>query len=478
MVVRIIGPSNTFILKSLKQGTRLSSYGFTDSTGATTDNLNLQVQKYLFDAVTVFDSTDISATLQAILSDSSTILDLVGVDDGITYGLHKYFYNDITVLDSLSALRGRGFGDSSSITELSFYNLGKNLSESLISSELASLSLSLVKTDSTIVSELVSLNPGKVFTDSISSPTDVINSLAFGKNLFDNATAEDLVLVPDGLTYTFAKSLSEILSATEVFQREVSFSRAFSDSSTITESVLRSAGYNRGFADSSNVTESVVVSQGFVRFFNDSSTITDDLSFVAGQGLRFDSDFVLAVDSDGILVSQGWGRPSGDSAAASEVISLVVAFNRLFADSSNATELLSLDFGKSLSDSSLAAESIALEPNKVLADSIASPTDVINSFAFGKNLGDSSLIIETSVYTFGKTLGSEILSPIDEPVFTVGTSLVDSSTIEQAVSLQISVPKSDSSTITDNGILFVQNYFAEDYIIFKDRYVETSNITF
>jgi hypothetical protein len=91
-MVRIIGPSNIFILKSLKQGTRLSSYGFTDSIGLPTDTINsLIFGKNIFDNVTVSDSINTSGTLAQILQDSSTILDLVGVDDGITYGLHKYF---------------------------------------------------------------------------------------------------------------------------------------------------------------------------------------------------------------------------------------------------------------------------------------------------------------------------------------------------------------------------------------------------
>ena len=478
-MVRIIGPSNTFILKSLKQGIRLSSYGFTDSIGSPTDAINsLVFGKNIFDNVTVSDSINTSGTLAQILQDSSTILDLIGVDDGITYGLHKYFYDEILVLDSFGYLRGLPTSDSIGITESHVLGFGKFLSESLLSTELAKLSISLVKTDSAIVSELISLNPGKVFSDSIESPTDAINSLVFGKNIFDNATAEDLVLVPDGLTYTFAKTLSEILSATEVFQKEVSFSRTFADSSTASESVFLSAEFNRTFTDSTSATESVVVSQGWVRFFSDSISIVDSQDFISGAGLRFDSDFVLAVDSDGILISQGWGRPSGDSAAATEVISLVAVFNRLFADSSTANESISLGLSRILSDSSSANESISLGPNKILFDSISSPTDLINTFAFGKYLNDSSVITETSVYTFGMFKNNEILSPIDTPVFNVGLKLSDSSSITQIISLQSSLLKSDSANTTDAGIISVQNYFAEEYVTFSGRYVETSNTIF
>jgi hypothetical protein len=635
-MVRIIGPSNIFILKSLKQGTRLSSYGFTDSIGLPTDTINsLIFGKNIFDNVTVSDSINTSGTLAQILQDSSIILDLVGVDDGITYGLHKYFYDQISVLDStildrilgtppeqdsvgaleshilgfgkflsdslitselstfsLSAVKtdlveaieialldvskslsdssssgdlvkittNKNFTDSSSITETSVYELGKFLSESLLSSELPILSVSLVKTDSAAASEFVTLSPNKILVDSIASPTDAIDNIVFGKNIFDNATALDLVLVPDGLTYSIAKSIADALNATEVFQRQVDFSRGFtdsstatesisllaefdrifadsstvtensvysvgkflsdsstatesvsllaefdrifsdssnvtettvynigkflSDSSTATESVLLFAEFDRIFADSTTATESILVSQGWVRSFADSASVSDTQLFVSGKGLRFDSDFILAIDSGDIFLSQGWGRPTGDSTSATEEISLVAEFNRLFADSSTATESTIFTIGLALEDSATIVDLVGVPDlatytlGKDLSDSIDPPTDDINNFVFGKFLNDSSVITETSVYTFGMFKNNEILSPIDLIVFNVGAKLADSSTIAQAIILQTSLTKSDSSIATDDGLISLQNYFAEEYVTFTSRYVETSNTVF
>ena len=68
----------------------------------------------------------------------------------------------------------------------------------------------------------------------------------FNKNLADGADAEDLVGVPDGITYQFAMTKADTASAGESLARAWTALRSFGDSATVSDAdaVVVAAAFN------------------------------------------------------------------------------------------------------------------------------------------------------------------------------------------------------------------------------------------
>jgi hypothetical protein len=246
----------------------------TSDSAITSDLINtLNFDKILNDIINVSERLGLSKSKILDSAGTAETLDLLGIDDGITYGLSKIFNDSVNATEILQSLYAVGrqpldsssasdintisFGknsfDSSTITESHIYTLDKILADSSLISE--SLVNSLLKsfTDSESATDFVSLEPGKIFFDSIESPTDLINTFAVVKNLNDSINPVEV------LNYNIDKEIqNEILSPIDLLARD--FLKTLADSSFISD--LPQLNLNKpNFADDSvNVNDAGLIS--------------------------------------------------------------------------------------------------------------------------------------------------------------------------------------------------------------------------
>ena len=240
----------------------------------TSDLINLNFDKILNDIINVSERLGLSKSKILDSAGTAETLDLLGIDDGITYGLIKIFNDSVNATEILQSLYAVGrqpldsssasdiintisFGknsfDSSTITESHIYTLDKILADSSLISELLANSLLKPLTDSESATDFVSLEPGKIFFDSIESPTDLINTFAVVKNLNDSINPVEV------LNYNIDKEIqNEILSPIDLLARD--FLKTLADSSFISD--LPQLNLNKpNFADDSvNVNDAGLIS--------------------------------------------------------------------------------------------------------------------------------------------------------------------------------------------------------------------------
>jgi len=147
------------------------------------------------------------------------------------------------------------FADSAIASELIDVVLGIGFSDNLtIADAQFVFAVNKAITDITGVSENHILSVGKVFADS-SGASDLITNISTQKVLSDTANAEDLVGVPDGLTYQFIKAAADTASANESLA--YSLSQILGDTASPSDSPA--IGFSTSQADSAQATESIDV---------------------------------------------------------------------------------------------------------------------------------------------------------------------------------------------------------------------------
>jgi hypothetical protein len=163
--------------------------------------------------------------------------------------------------------------------------------------------------------------------------------------------------------------------------------------------------------------------------FDDSTTLTDQQAIAFGKQI---DEIVSAVEQ----ISLNTGKTFSDSATATDVLTLVMNFVRSFTDSVTATDAKTISF------------------SGVQADSVTG-ADSITSIAFTKFLADTLTTVDSLAITSGETKQDAVaiddIGALDHPVMNIGKSLTD------------------STTSSDSGVLFIQDYcdityFLEDYV--------------
>jgi hypothetical protein len=169
----------------------------------------------------------------------------------------------------------------------------------------------------------------------------------------------------------------------------------------------------------------------FIEFLNftDLTTLTDQQVIAFGKQI---DEIISAVEQ----ISLSTGKTFSDSAAATDVLTLVMNFVRSFSDSVTATDSNTISF------------------SSVQADAV-SGTDSITSIAFTKFLADTLATVDSVAITTGESeqdaVAIDDIGALDHPVMNVGKSLAD------------------STTTSDSGVLVIQDYcdityFLEDYV--------------
>lgn len=396
-----------------------SSYGFVENI-VSSESLSLGM------AIAFYDSASVSDLVQGVVSvrdlgiDSATALDLVGVSDGLTYSMAKAFSDAVLVTDSVG--------------DISF----------------------------TVPSQIDSIGAG-----------DATPLLTFGKGLTDTSIA----------TESFSRIVTFNVDKFDTVSGQDSSS--FYDSARdTTDNINLVVGYNRGFSDSIGITsDNVLVSQGWVRILADSTNPTTDVLIQAiSQTIQLATDSAFVTDPS-IIVSPNPIKSDATN-ASTDLVSLLIAYQRDFADSAAPTESLSFNTGKPFVDSAVSSELLAWNWGyNLAADSVNPTTDVFaREVSYNQTftdavtatievlIGDGIAYQATKVFTDAVT-ASEVMSRFAENDVSIPAEDLAAPT-DVIVLVQGRQLTTDSAGTSDSAYAFMQDYFAEDFVLATDRYVE------
>lgn len=298
-----------------------------------------------------------------------------------------------TVSDIATKDFGKGLIEAPSIAEVLAYDFDKQLVDAGVATDVAAKAFS------------------RPVTDSFASFDAYVN--AFGKN------PSDTPVISDAQVFVVGKPLSDTAGITEDFQRVMAYSRSFSESIVVTDSITPSVtqGLNQIPQNSAGVAD--VAAIGFNKPFSESPTTTDSYvaSFfkaltetpgIAEQAIKsvslVKSDTADGTDSALILLQKnlGSGISTGDTADASESISLAVSLVKVEAPS--VSETIAKSFSKAISDTADISESTSFAEGVITSNTADASDSTAFSFssiktntfdaadayaaAFSKNLED------------------------------------------------------------------------------------------
>ncbi len=293
-------------------------------------------------------------------------------------------------------------------------------------------SLADPQADSAQVSDVLLLELGKFFTDNPSAAETV--AFAYGKGfgdsaqtgdtslaynlamqLADAADVEDLVGVPDGITYQYAMTKADAASLSDVFSRTVVYKRSPADSSQTSDAL----SYNMAMAHA------------------DSSQTSDAPAFSLIKPL---ADATSGV-ADASVLSTGLAK--ADTASLNDVLTHTQVFNRAHGDTSNVAEAAAISFTKVLADT------------VTLIDS----GGFVIGFQYDQPGADSSQTSDAPVIAFGKAV-SESLNAADAfaRVVTYARAPADTADAADAPVLALGMGKADSAQATESIVLLKDKF--------------------
>jgi len=377
-------------------------------------------------------------------------------------------------------------------------------------------SLSDPKYDSAQVSDIISFGLGKLASDAITTSEGVyfatarplgdsgdvsdLFALHYQKNLTDAADVEDLIGVPDGLTYSYAMSKGDAAAVADVFSRTVIYNRSFIDAGSLSDTPAIS--YSTPKADSASPSDAAALLTGKV--LGDAGTISDAPAFASTLGKsdtasaaedfapawQYDrshsdasntsdaqafnltkvlADTVTVIDSDGFVIGFQIDSEPADSSSTSDAPVFIVG--KVLTNIADAAESLALFTGKTLADtanptdaaptfivdavradSAQSTDVPALAIGKPFADSAAGG-DVITSFGYGLGKADAAVTSESlaQVWQYSKP-HADSSQTSDAPVFNSGLSKADSAGTSDTQSFASILGKSDSASVADSSI--------------------------
>jgi hypothetical protein len=421
------------------------------------------------------------------LNTAKPVLDstLSSDDDTIQFG--KNLFNEINPSDDALILE-----------------VDKDVSDKVYSPDNIALDNSLFKTDSYVSTDRISLafttslfddyeasddsviTAGKGLKDVV--PTSDDQSFFINKFLKDSVITEDLVSIPDGITYLASKSIFETISSTDYFTRvfvayrkiedivdsindgqvlhttkglahntvllddqsfdvnkllkdsaiasqQISFSvdKPLEDSAITNQKIFLSPSLSKSdevnnISDISNI--------DYIKVQRDSQGISDSSTTSFEKLLK---DTVLAIDLSSLYDGSTYtlNNRELDSAGTSDNLTRVVDYNRLLSHSIDATERLDISADLSKKDSVSADQRISLDfstsrfDNSTADDLIALSPELFKEDAVS-NISDDE--------TFNITLGKyENISTSQFLAFTLAKELADSFNVGQFVSLAVSL---------------------------------------
>ena len=263
------------------------------------------------------------------------------------------------------------------------------------------------------------------------------------------------------------KSLSDAFTASDLFDRVVSYIRGFSDGAEATESYASEFG--KVSANAGLATDSDPV-RAFGKGLANTVGATDDL------------DGAASILDDQVM---SFFKATSHGANVSEVFDRTVVFDRSFSDAYTTSDLYTSEYGKNAADTFTVAETF----NSVLgkAQTNASQTSDSHILQLGKPATDQSVVSDANLFAFAKPLAnggeaSDVLTLTYSPALANTLEAAESQTTAFSKALSdtpifsdsfvqsLGKIRSDSATSSDSGTLLNQDYvdnpfyFAGDYV--------------
>jgi len=309
--------------------------------------------------------------------------------------------------------------------DVTTFNFSKSIFDELVIQDFAKFSHTKSYADTGVVSSILDLGLQKNVAPDFASFDDSISYQVDFKRTFAETPQ-----TTDFQVFAVEKTLSDIAVSSERLARHVSTGKADVFSASDTPSL--EAG--KVFANDFSAIDTALVTP--TKVFSDSSEFVDSQRFDVGARL-FDvinatDDFLGAsnIDDDQTM---HFGKTLINNGSASESLSRLVNYSRVFSDTGDTTDVTSLS------------------PNKFLADAAALGDAFSKSLVFNRTLNDSGY------------LSTQFSASITKPLQDNGAA------VETAVK-SIGSNNSDSASFTDSGALFWQDYvdnltyFAQDYV--------------
>jgi len=238
--------------------------------------------------------------------------DSYGLEDFLSLAYGTTFTDSFSSSDQLSMMPTKQFTDIFSSTDDQKFDIFKSITDSFSSSD-DQLSMMPTKqfTDIFSSSDQLSMMPTKQFTDIFSSSDD--QKFDIFKSIEDEASVEDLIGVPDGITWEYYKTSNESVNASENFNVTFNAYRSIIDSSQPTEEFNWNIG--KSFLDDSSVADTPTFVFAANRSFVETPNTTDTLFLDYATALNEDEPV-----SDNLSIS--FTTEFSDSTAAFENVSI------------------------------------------------------------------------------------------------------------------------------------------------------------
>lgn len=305
-----------------------------------------------------------------------------------------------------------------------FKSLADPQADSAQVSDVLLLELGKFFTDNPSAAETVAFAYGKGFSDSAQTgDTSLAYNLAM--QLADAADVEDLVGVPDGITYQYAMTKADAASLSDVFSRTVVYKRSPADSSQTSDAL----SYNMAMAHA------------------DSSQTSDAPAFSLIKPL---ADATSGV-ADASVLSTGLAK--ADTASLNDVLAHVTQFNKAHGDTSNVAEAAAISFTKVLADTVTLVDSggfvIGFQYDQNAGNDSSSTSDA-PVIAFGKAVSESLNAADAfaRVVTYARA-PAETVDAADAPVLALGMGKADSAQATESIILTQGQVYGDSASATD-----------------------------
>lgn len=348
------------------------------------------------------------------------------------------------------------------------------------------------------------------FNKPIADNTEVSESLfnAISKTLADTTLAKDLLGVTDGSTFTFGMVEGDQINISESIFKEVNYNRSFTDQLNTPDLFELIFVVNRYFTESLEADQTYEL---FTQNYFDSDYIVNGQSYAAFNyrsptinifGLPFteslDAEENVIIELDKVLsdtFSASENNIINFSKIRAEVVNVSetnnLEFNKIKGDQVETSENNVIDFNKAKADQANVTESFIKSYDKSLTDT-PEVTDVIDilvqtfkDFIDSTNVSDPYLIYKQNyfdgdTYSIGYA-AYEYRSPTSNGYYlpftntanvtetsdlNIGKNRNEQITANDQSNLDIDKDISDTAETGDSGVVYLQSYFAEDYVEF------------
>ena len=425
--------------------------------------------------------------------------------DGVTpteqigYGNLRDFTDSFATTDIAAVLTEKGFSDSlvSNTDDINTILVFKSIVDPFTALDQATIILNSGIVDSFNLNDIAFVETDffRTFDESINQTDD--QRLAFEKTLNDDATILDLVGIPDGSTYQFAKSISSTSITADNFVRQwvafkelqstanptenaaIQTSRPLtSQTGTVNDDLQKAWTAVRSFSDEFNIGQFSLKAVGKILSDSVSSQVSEP-NFISSKAL---SETFTPND----LIQLNTARPFSESLTVSETLEILKVLLSEFFDSFNAIDSTLSDINKALFDSVDAEDLIGIIDGstyglyKSLGDSLFATDNLLTSFETSFNSQSSTqeeYLLQLTKQFLDILDATELLRFSLQKTLQDNLNILDNSKLDFDASLTDLINKFDSTALGISKFAPLEEIFSleEHSFNFNTGYLEQIN---